>query len=799
MKQTEIWREAKRLFDLGFAIHWLHPKSKRPVEIGWTTGPRKDWKELLGSYRPGYNVGVRLGAPSVLNHGVLAVIDVDIKSKDARHRKEALEAVKTLIGEASLPEVHSGRGGGSRHYYCVTRSPFKTFNPFSSLEKVKVHMPSKSVSKREREELTSEEIAAGTRISKAWEISLYSDGRQVVLPPSIHPDTGERYVWANNFVGAQDIPLLDFERFHGASSDSEKGNGPTGGARERRGGNVEDGGEFKVTIDETLDVRWLPDISENIRALIVDGQWKGSVVNDRSAYLLVAASGLVSAGVGRDEVLTILTDRATYLGECAFEHAQTESRERAAKWLWNYTVKRVLRDKDPTLAFKDTPMVESRALTDEEVRVQSLEFEEGIDWRSNLQRAEKSGQLRNSFHNCQTILVHTATDKAPLGHNEFLVNDFFLNDTEWGGKKGAPIVDSELLNFKKYCVDVFNVEFSITMVDEVFRALAVKRKFNPVKDYLKALKWDGVSRLETWLEDFAGAIGPEAYVRAVSKKVLVAMVKRVFEPGCKFDHVLILEGIQGSGKSTLLNNLAAPWFSDEALNIGDKDAVLTMQGKWLIELGELSALSRAEIETMKAFITRRTDHIRAPYGRRVEEYPRQCIFIGSTNLEEYLKDETGNRRFWPIKCGAINFKGLAEMRDQLFAEAVAYYGLGEPVYLDGVESEELARIEQIRRGELDEWQSSVQELVRILDLNLEGFEMREISKNMTIFGAEKLSMGDQKRIGKCLRNIGFEKFQETTGDRRKLWRKTIRETNPSRGVREPVEGFVNSSIVADFY
>lgn len=148
MKRTEIFKEAQRLYKLGFAIHWLHPKSKRPIESGWTTGPRKDWQYLSETYIDGLNLGVRLGTPSKMGEGYLAVVDVDVKSKDERHKKEAVAAAKKLLKGIKCPAVSSGRGNGSRHYYCLTKEPFKTFNPAVSEEKVKVSMPSKKPSKK---------------------------------------------------------------------------------------------------------------------------------------------------------------------------------------------------------------------------------------------------------------------------------------------------------------------------------------------------------------------------------------------------------------------------------------------------------------------------------------------------------------------------------------------------------------------------------------------------------------------------------------------------------------------------
>ncbi len=382
MKQTEIWREARRLHKLGFAIHWLLPNSKRPVESGWTTGPRKEWAELNGTYRDGYNVGVRLGSPSKMRDGYLTVIDVDVKSKDPRHLKEAEAAIRELVGnDVIFPEVRSGRGNGSRHYYCLTGAPFKTFNPAASDEIVKVHMPSKLPSNKEVEQLTKAEIEAGMRLSRAWEISLYSDGRQVVLPPSIHPDTGKPYFWTKDLANAEFLPMFEFDLPESEETTVKKSK-PVGGAHE---------GAVEFEIDETLDIRWLPDISDALRDLITKGVWKGAPVNDRSAYLLVAASGLASAGLSKDAILTVLTDRSTFLGECAYDHAKTENRKRAAAWVWKFTVKKVLAERNPANVFAE-PIGEPVELSGDELTAQDEELRDKPELRGFYDIGEKGGR-----------------------------------------------------------------------------------------------------------------------------------------------------------------------------------------------------------------------------------------------------------------------------------------------------------------------------------------------------------------------------------------------------------------------
>lgn len=772
MRHTEIFKEARRLYKLGAAIHWLHPRSKRPIESGWGSGPRKEWSYLAETYIKGLNLGVRLGTPSKIGENYLAVVDVDVKSKDEKHRKEAVRAARALIGGAPCPVVKSGRGNGSRHYYCVTAEPFKTFNPAASEETVKVHMPSKKPSKKEIATLSAAEISEGIRLSPAWEISLYSDGRQVVLPPSIHPDSGKEYIWTKHLTAAGELPLLEFARPLVEDSKPKSKN-----ATNQASAVLDD---FAV---EDVDLAWLP-ISDRIRDAIISGK----DVHDRSAFLLPAASALHSAGLTQNEILSVLTDPETFLGATGYDHAKTKSRARAAAWVYRYSLAKILDERSAIAVFKDAPPIESsEKLSQDETEKQNDEFEDERDWRQGLERTEK-GKYRNTLNNCKLIMTNVCGVKEILGRNEFAANDYYLADTPWRSKSGAPVTDADFHRIRFFCAERFGIEFSDGIIDHTIKDIADVNRFHPVRDWLNGLKWDGIPRIDTWLKDFAGAKGPEPYLSDVSRKVLCALVKRVFRPGCKFDYMLILEGKQGKGKSTLLERLVGEeWFTDAPLDPGNKDTVLTMQSKWLIELGELSTLTKSDLEIFKAFVSQRTDRMRTPYGKKAEDFARQCVFIGTTNQEEYLRDLTGNRRFWSVATDPrkIDFDAIAAVREQLFAEAMTYYQLDEELYLTG-ESEIQATAEQAKRLQSDEWLSTVQAIVEGETFPVKGFEMKDVAKRMDQFGAQRLTPTDVHRITRCFKLLGFERFQEPKGQRRKLWRMKTDEprgTTPNRESR----------------
>ena len=284
--------------------------------------------------------------------------------------------------------------------------------------------------------------------------------------------------------------------------------------------------------------------------------------------------------------------------------------------------------------------------------------------------------------------------------------------------------------------------------------VAKDHSFHPIKDYLESLAWDGVERIANFASRYLGA-EDTPYHRAVSRCLFIAAVARIMRPGCKADYVPILEGAQDKGKSTAIELLFTPWFSDDLAELGTKDAAMQVRVAWGIEIAELASMTRGEIERVKAFITRKVDRFRPSYGRRVIEVPRQSVFIGSTNSDAYLKDETGGRRFWPIRCGGnIDLKAIERDRDQLWAEAVAQFNAGTPWWITDTEIIGLVRDEQAARYVDDPWQEPIAKFLR----SQTDVSVGDVLSNLLIERG-RWTQADQNRVARCLKVLGWERYR----------------------------------------
>jgi len=283
---------------------------------------------------------------------------------------------------------------------------------------------------------------------------------------------------------------------------------------------------------------------------------------------------------------------------------------------------------------------------------------------------------------------------------------------------------------------------------------ATERAFHPVRGWLKTLRWDGTQRLDGWLHTYLG-VEDTPYARGIGRMFMIAMVARVMKPGCKADYMMILEGKQGLRKSTACAILGGEWFSDNLPDIrsAGKDVPQHINGKWLIEVAEMSALDKSEAAALKAFITRSVERYRPSFGRKEVIQPRQCVFIGTTNKEAYLRDETGGRRFWPVKVTRIDTDALSRDREQLFAEAVAAFQAGETWWPHSQFEKEHIAPQQEARYEADAWEEAVSTFL----IGKRRVMLLEVARDGLHIDTPKLGTHDQRRISAILERMGWQR------------------------------------------
>jgi predicted P-loop ATPase len=274
-----------------------------------------------------------------------------------------------------------------------------------------------------------------------------------------------------------------------------------------------------------------------------------------------------------------------------------------------------------------------------------------------------------------------------------------------------PVSDNDVRNVQRLMHELGLNGMGFDNVYAAINEFGSKRRFNPAHDYLEGLEWDGENRA-SWLSTYLG-VPPTPYTDRIGTLFLISMVARIYEPGCKVDYMLVLEGPQGELKSAALRTLGDPWFSDNLpdISMSGKDASTHLRGKWLIEIAEMHAFNKAESTQLKSFITRQEERFRPPYGRNEVIEPRMCVFAGTTNKDLYLKDETGGRRFWPVRCGLINIALLERDRDQLFAEAVQLYKEGINWWPDRAFEKKYITPEQEGRYDGDLWEDLIRDYV----------------------------------------------------------------------------------------
>ena len=409
-------------------------------------------------------------------------------------------------------------------------------------------------------------------------------------------------------------------------------------------------GEPLTSLDD-LD-QW--NVDPRLRRIIEHGRDPGNPKNgddSRSAWLWECLLGLMRHGVPDGTILAILLDRRWKISDSVYDS--------------------------------------SRGARD----YASRQIERARECLSDFVRNEKCAIVRDNQQN-----VKLALSKLNIA----LSYDSFANRSQLEGLDDFGLtLDDDAVRRMWFLVDEkFGFRPNKQFFWEAVLDIARRASFHPVRNYLAGLQWDGTPRLDQWLTDAGAQESP--YVRAVSAVTMIAAVRRVREPGVKFDEMLVLEGSQGAGKSTALAILAgdSAWFTDHCpVNADGREAMEALSGKWIVEAGELAGLRKASSEKLKSFMSRSTDTGRPAYGRLTQAAPRQCVIIGTTNSAAYLSDGTGNRRFWPVKIDRFDLETLARDRDQLWAEAAAREAAGESIRLDPTLWAEAAAEQESRRVE----------------------------------------------------------------------------------------------------
>lgn len=485
-------------------------------------------------------------------------------------------------------------------------------------------------------------------------IEFKSQGRQVVGPGSVHPTTGKTYEIAHGTPqDVKDAPaalLALIQRAKPAAVVSE----------------TDAKGLSDYTDDAATQARYVSYLQE-IAQPSIEGRG-----GDLNAFR-VAAYGR-DLGLPPDRTWALLLTHWNPRCQPPWEESALKAKVIHAYKYANGP----LGAANPAADFKPT--------TEDPLAVPKAAKEDDISWVTT-----KQGAIVKCFQNLLTYLrLPKAGLAGAIGLNEFTNRVEFTNPAPWhrGRMPTHPVIgDNDLKLLKGHLAQKFGFEMPIQHLEEAITVAADNNRFHPVREYLQGLTWDKTLRLDFWLRDYLG-VDDNDYTRACARKTLCAAVMRVMRPGCKFDHVLVLEGLQGIGKSSVCKILGGEWAADFPIDPHNKDSIQLMQGRWIIELAEMETTRRADLQTLRAFISRSTDQARLAYGRIVGEFPRQSVFIGSINPGPdgtYLQDDE-NRRFWPVRCspknGIVDFKAFKSVKNQLWAEAMAAVKKGEHLYME---------------------------------------------------------------------------------------------------------------------
>lgn len=716
---SEVMSLCRPLVSAGASLHWLVPGDKIPIAKDWSELPNQSIGDLERTHRVNANIGIRPGQWSRVRDLYLHIVDLDIRRADLAH--EAWAAILAMWPNArAFPSVISGSGGESRHLYFLSKVPYRKKKLAKSAGWSMVF------DKKKQREVKKHD----------WEIDILGTGAQAVIPPSIHPETGKPYLWERELdlsmpflLEIQPEIIEKWQLSEPETDDFDLDDIESDLISE------------PINMDSAEIDRILEDLPED---------W----VEDRDQWLIVGQA-LHHQFRGTNEGFEVWC-------EWSRQSAKFDAKDSAVVWksfkgnknpirmptlIQAANVARLKREMDLDDDGFAPPAAKSTDLSDllaGPSPAMAANAEKTIiydpEWESLLHRTEE-GEVKATLPNAVQIVWNDPRTRGLIEYNEFWQRHVFRREPLLRRRKhdkGRPVINLEgpIWTVK----DKLNGEpwtdthdFALRQFIEAPRTqggygfklsdrdligaislCAQRNRFHPVRERILSQPWDGKPRVETLFVDLLGC-DDTIYHRQASLLTLVGMVTRVFEPGHKFDFVPILEGVQGKGKSTFIQTLGMDWYGELTGDISKvSDMIAIMAGKTVIEIGELSAMARHEVNELKAFVSRPTDEGRLPYEKRSTVFRRQCIFIGSTNNREYLRDETGNRRYWPIECkldGEIDNDRLRAEMPNILAEAYHLYlelrrrhPFGNlPLYMSDTEARlEAESIQNSRRVETSE-------------------------------------------------------------------------------------------------
>lgn len=391
-----------------------------------------------------------------------------------------------------------------------------------------------------------------------------------------------------------------------------------------------------------------------------------------------------------------------------------------------------------------------------------------VGWLSQCQ-LDRSGFPLPNLANALVALRQEPAIREAFAYDEMFCGSFLTRSlTHAANFKPRATTDTDALELQEWLQRNGLPLIGKAAVDSAIDVRSRELAFHPIRHYLGALQWDGRHRVRDLFPNYFGT-ERSCYSEVVGEMFLVSMVARVFKPGCQADYMIILESrTQGELKSSACRTLAGDeWFSDHLPDIarGGKDLSQHLRGKWLVEMPELSAMGKAEAEQLKAFITRRIERYRPSYGRREVVEPRQCVLIGTTNQSAYLKDETGNRRFWPVKVSTVDIQSLGRDRDQLFAEAVNLFNGGVHWWPDRNFERDHIAPEQEARFESDPWE----EIIAPYLGTQTKVTLTQVAREALHIEDQKVGKREQNRISACLRHLKWKSRNKVEHPNKRWW------------------------------